>query len=139
MTMNRNNVCLSPHGGGGAGSGSADPTEATLRAALGDEQRDTIMSLFADAFRGQSRVLAGITLVAQFAITAAAVACAIGLFGADTTRGQILYATGFLWAMSAVGLIKTWFWMQIQRNRVLREVKRLELQVSRLADASARA
>ena len=31
-------------------------------------------------------------------------------------------------------MIKAWFWMQIHRNRVLREIKRLELQVARLAE-----
>jgi|GEM_PF-3584282 len=36
-------------------------------------------------------------------------------------------------AWLGIGLIKIWYWMELNRNTVLREIKRLELQVAHLA------
>jgi hypothetical protein len=36
-------------------------------------------------------------------------------------------------ACAGVALVKVWFWMELQRNAVMPEVKRLELQVASLA------
>jgi len=133
-------VNLASQDEGRGGSGGAVDLDAALRDALAAgarDERDTVRSLLADSLRGQSRALAGITLAAQVGLVVGAVVCLVALFAAQTTRGQILLATGFLWAMNAAGLIKAWFWMTIHRNRTLREVKRLELQVARLADGLA--
>jgi hypothetical protein len=32
-------------------------------------------------------------------------------------------------------MIKVWFWMEIQKNAIVREIKRVELQVANLAAA----
>lgn len=40
-------------------------------------------------------------------------------------------------AFAGLTLIKLWFWMELQRHAVVREIKRLELQVARLASHSA--
>ena len=37
-----------------------------------------------------------------------------------------------------MGLLKLWFWMEMQKNSVVREVKRLELQVASLVAVVAR-
>ena len=37
------------------------------------------------------------------------------------------------WACST--MIKVWFWMEIQKNAIVREIKRVELQVANLAAA----
>ena len=37
-------------------------------------------------------------------------------------------------AFAGIGLIKVWFWLELQKNAVVREVKRLELQVASLAE-----
>jgi hypothetical protein len=36
-------------------------------------------------------------------------------------------------AFAGIALIKVWFWLELQKNAVVREVKRLELQVASLA------
>lgn len=40
-------------------------------------------------------------------------------------------------AAVAVAMLKIWSWMEMHKNQVLREVKRLELQVARLAARGA--
>ena len=117
--------------------GSGPDLDAALREALASGsagERDTVVSLIADSLRGQSKPLTAITLVAHVGLLVGAVFCVTAFFGSDTTKGQIMYATGFIAAMNAAGLIKAWFWMTIHRNRTLREIKRLELQVARVAE-----
>lgn len=36
-------------------------------------------------------------------------------------------------AFAGLGLVKVWFWLELQKNAILREVKRLEVQVASLA------
>ena len=36
-------------------------------------------------------------------------------------------------AFAGIALIKIWFWMELQKNAIVREVKRLEVQVASLA------
>ena len=40
---------------------------------------------------------------------------------------------GIAWIlMTMVGFMKVWFWMRMESNRVIREIKRVELQVAQL-------
>ena len=36
-------------------------------------------------------------------------------------------------ALAGVLLVKVWFWLELQKNAIVREVKRLELQVASVA------
>ena len=39
-------------------------------------------------------------------------------------------------AFAGLALVKVWFWLELQKNAIVREVKRLEVQVASLAAAS---
>ena len=75
-------------------------------------------------------VVANAVMALFFAIT---IYSAIRFFGAETTRTQIAWSVGFLTSNMIVAMMKLWFWMQMDKNTVIREVKRLELQVATLA------
>ncbi len=75
-------------------------------------------------------VVANAVMALFFAMT---VYSAIRFFGAETTRTQIAWSVGFLTSNMIVAMMKLWFWMQMDKNTVIREVKRLELQVATLA------
>ena len=75
-------------------------------------------------------IIANAVMVVFFAMT---VYCVVRFFGAETTRMQIVWSVGFLTSNMFVGMMKLWFWMQMDKNTVIREVKRLELQVATLA------
>ena len=75
-------------------------------------------------------VVANAVMVLFFAMT---VYCVVRFFGAETTRMQIVWSVGFLTSNMVVAMMKLWFWMQMDKNTVIREVKRLELQVATLA------
>lgn len=74
-----------------------------------------------------------------FLYLALAVWFAVAFFDAGSTRAQIAWATGFLAAFVAVGLIKVYLWMEMHQLALLREVKRLELQVAHLREGDGKA
>jgi len=80
--------------------------------------------------------LGGLNLLAAlftFAIFGAFCYCAWQFFQANEMRDLVFWSASALLAAIAVGMLKIYFWMEVQKNQVLREVKRLELQVARLA------
>ena len=84
------------------------------------------------AFRTQHRVfsiagfLAGTVLLAlaAYAVWRAAEATAV--------KAMLGWAGVAAFGFFFFGLLKLWFWMEMQKNSVVREVKRLELQIASL-------
>ncbi len=58
---------------------------------------------------------------------------AVQFFKVETTREMIAWAIGFVFCINAVAMLKMWYFMEMNKNAVTREVKRLELQIARLA------
>lgn len=86
-------------------------------------------------FSGPSGGLNVLAAIFTFAIFGAFCYCVWQFFQASETRDLIFWSAAAIAAVIAVGFLKIWFWMELQKNQVLREVKRLELQVARLHSA----
>jgi len=86
-----------------------------------------------DVFRGTQKWLTFLAIFWGLVFMAASVYGIIQLFKAQETREYILWGLGVMFCFSAISLMKIWFWMQMNRNSILREIKRVELQVARLA------
>ncbi len=90
--------------------------------------------LFGQLFGIYSGKLAFITAVATaltFALFFAAVYCGWNFFKAEAAIDAARWGAGAVMLMVMVGFLKIWFWMRMESNRILREVKRLELQLAR--------
>lgn len=59
-------------------------------------------------------------------------------WAATDHRQMLLWGALMAFAMFSLGMIKLWFFMEMQKNSILRELKRLELQVASLVSLSAR-
>ncbi|MEM7697276.1 MAG: DUF6768 family protein [Verrucomicrobiota bacterium] len=86
-------------------------------------------------FRGRNRWLAFYVYFWTLVFFGFGVWCAVQFFseGNDTLRETVGYATGFLFGMIIATIIKTWFWIGMERNAITREIKRLELAIAKLA------
>ncbi len=93
----------------------------------------SMMEMVFDTFRGTQKWLTFLAIFGSFVFMAGSVFGIIQLFKAQETREHILWALGVVFCFSAISLMKIWFWMQMNRNSILREIKRVELQVARLA------
>jgi hypothetical protein len=111
-----------------------------IEEALGAEDRAILdrygeqgmFAQMAGLFQGRMGPWSLLTVVAQLAMFAIAVYAGVQFINADDAPG--LARWGALAWLGATGttVIKTWFWTQMQTNRILREVKRVELQIARL-------
>ncbi|NJO13508.1 MAG: hypothetical protein HC872_08645 [Gammaproteobacteria bacterium] len=73
--------------------------------------------------------------IAGLALLVVAVYCGWQFVTQTDSRSMQLWGAGATLSAFAVGMIKLWFFMELQRNAILREVKRVELQVARLTAA----
>lgn len=84
-------------------------------------------------FSGKWGVMNLFAALVTFAMFGFAVYCAWHAFNVTDLRETVLWSAGALLGMMAVAMLKMYFWMEMNKNVTLREVKRLELQVARLA------
>lgn len=74
---------------------------------------------FADVrrcFRGPAAWVSWVVLVYSFVAAGLVIYLAIGLFEADTTRNQILYATGLILSGFLLMMCKFWYFVQMSRR-----------------------
>ena len=86
-----------------------------------------------ESFRGKYRLLSIMALVWTFVALALAVVSAYQFFQAEDTRAMIGWAAAFLWFNLWIAMLKIWFWMEMQRLPIAREIKRLELRIAELS------
>ena len=79
------------------------------------------------AFRGRHRAISTIAFVISFLFFVGAVWSAIEFYRAEAVVAQLRWGGLALLLMLLVSFIKVWFWLEMHSNRILREVKRLEL------------
>lgn len=88
---------------------------------------------FRSTFRGRNRWISWIVFVCTFVFFVAGVTCAVYFFRVEPIEHKMALVGGFLYCMMAVAMFKMWQWMQMDKIVILREIKRLELQVAHLA------
>lgn len=78
-------------------------------------------------FRGRHRLLSGFAMLLQLAALAVFVLALLRFFDAPNVTAQIRWGGLAGLMVLFVTSIKMWFWLELHTNRVLREVKRIEL------------
>ena len=110
-----------------------------IRAALRAEDRELYDELSGEqslieqviaSFHSRSRWLIVLVLVYSFVFLGLCVYCAMQFFAATEVKSMIAWACGFCLGMIGVTVLKVWYWMELHRMSVIREIKRLELQIN---------
>jgi len=113
-----------------------------IREALRQEDADalkefdgelSIFEMLTETFRGRHRWLNILGMFWTLIFMGLAIYSAVQFFKVEIQRDMLMWAAAFLFCMSAVSMLKIWYWMEMQKNSVTREIKRLELQIARLA------
>ena len=102
------------------------------------EQLDSSGSLYGDiaaTFRGHMRWLNALGWVFGFVLFAVAVYCGWRFVVEPDLRTMQLWGAGTMLSALGLGLIKLYFFMEFQKNAIVREIKRVELQVASLTAA----
>ena len=96
-----------------------------------DEQN--LFGKIGETFKGKMGWLAIVMNIANLVFFGLFIYCSVRFFDTDQTNDLIKWAVAGLLCWSFMAFIKLYVWMQMDKNDILREVKRLELQVSALA------
>jgi hypothetical protein len=108
-----------------------DPEEKEIMDSYGKELG--LFGLIAESFRGKLKtaVVAVFFFILIFAVIL--VYSAINFFSIEDIAIKLNWLAIGLTALIVIGLLRLWYFIELNRLSVIREVKRLELQVSLLA------
>jgi Na+/H+-dicarboxylate symporter len=101
------------------------------------EREDSLRRMFTSAFEARTRVFTFIVGFFIVVFTAIAVWVAILFFRTDDVRYMILYSTVFTTCIVTIAAVRLFLWQLLLRQRILREIKRLELRIITMTEASA--
>ncbi len=93
-----------------------------------DEQN--VFQMIFGLFKGKNKwimILMNVMTVVFFGLF---IYCIVQFFNTDETKELIKWATGTLVFLIGVSMLKIFAWMQMDKNALLREMKRLELLIS---------
>lgn len=97
------------------------------------EREEGVFRQMAGIYQGKMRWMAILATIESVVFVVLIVLAAIEFFQADDTKWQIFYATSILLLGMLLLLVKLWGWMQMNRNAIQREIKRLELRLLELS------
>lgn len=111
-----------------------DQIDEKIRAALrgsrsGDELADepNLAEELITAFRGRNRWITVLGVLVGLGSTALFVWAGLRFYEAAEVRDQLIWGGWCFVALMFMSFMKVWFWLEMHSNRVLREVKRVEL------------
>jgi len=105
--------------------------EAKFYDELGEQ---SVLEQTLGVYQGKNKGLYIAALVASIIILGVFVYCGIEFFNADTPREMVIFGAVGFFCLIMIMSIKIYHWMQMQTNRVLREMKRIELQIAAMAE-----
>jgi phosphatidylserine synthase len=97
------------------------------------ESQPSVLEMVGETFRGRYRWLAGLAIAWSVVFMGMGIYAGVRFFAAEQLRDIVLWAGACALSLAAVSMIKIWYWMELNKNALTREIKRLELQVARLA------
>ena len=95
-----------------------------------DEQSFTEM--FFGLYKGKMKWLSILSTVYIFIFFGLSIYCLVQFLSVDDTQLMIKWGAGMFYCIMAVTVLKLFQWMQMDKNSILREIKRLELQITSL-------
>jgi Na+/H+-dicarboxylate symporter len=101
------------------------------------EREESLRRFVSAAFEARTRVLTFIVGLFIVVFSAIAVWVAILFFRTDEVRYMILYSTVFTTCIVTIAAVRIFLWQLLHRQRVLREIKRLELRIVTMTKPSA--
>ncbi len=95
-----------------------------------DEQN--LFGMFSGVFKGKLKKIMVLMTFVNLIIFGLLIYCATQFFNVQDTNELIKWSVGLILCVVFHSMIKLYIWMQMDKNALLREIKRLELQVSSL-------
>ena len=96
-------------------------------------EEPSVFEMLMETCRGRHRWLNILGAFWTLVFLVLGVVAAVKFFSAEGTRDIVMWAAACIVCVSAVSMLKIWYFLEMNKNSVTREIKRLELQIARLA------
>ena len=92
-----------------------------------------MFSLFKTLFTGKSAWISVLSIIVGTILNILFFYAGWKFFTVEALDSKLLWGGGAWFLATMVAFMKVWFWLRMESNRVLREIKRIELQIVRLS------
>jgi hypothetical protein len=121
---------------------SDDDPDRIIRRALAEDEAEfpwvtadpSTVTLLTETFRGRNRFLAIGGVVANLVLLGVALYSVTRFLAIQDVREMLLWGGAALLSVALILAVKVWYWLEMARLSLTRDIKRLELRVSRLAE-----
>ncbi|WP_203258268.1 DUF6768 family protein [Hyunsoonleella ulvae] len=96
-------------------------------------EEQNVLQMIWGLFRGKNKWIMYMMNFMTLVFFGLFIYCIVQFLNVDSTSELIKWATGSLIFLIGVSMLKIFAWMQMDKNALLRELKRLELQISSLS------
>lgn len=96
-------------------------------------EEQNVLEMVGGLFEGKNKWIMYVMNVVTLVFFGLFIYCIVRFFQAEETKELIKWATGTVVFLVGVSMLKIFAWMQMDKKAIIREVKRLELQISSLS------
>lgn len=96
-------------------------------------EEQNVLGMIGGLFKGKNGWLIALMNIITVVFFGFFVYCIVQFFGTDDFKELLKWGIGALMFLIGVSMLKLFAWMQMDKNALLREMKRLELQISSLS------
>jgi len=96
-------------------------------------EEQNVFEMVFGLFKGKNAWFLIVVNLMVFVFFGLLIYCGIQFFNVETTNELIKWGLGGMVCLFSVSMLKVYAWMQMDKNAILREMKRLELQVMSLS------
>lgn len=96
-----------------------------------DEQN--VFQMLGGLFQGKNKWIILLFNFVMLIVFGLLIYCVIQFFNTDVTNELIKWSLAIITGLLMISMLKMFLWMQMDKNSIKREIKRLELQVSNLS------
>ncbi|WP_299549637.1 DUF6768 family protein [Seonamhaeicola sp.] len=96
-------------------------------------EEQNIFQMLLGLFKGKNRWVMFFANFVTLAFFGLFLYCIVQFFNAEVVKDMLKWGLGGLVFLFGVSMLKIFAWMQMDKNALIREIKRLELQISSLS------
>ncbi|MFT6855041.1 MAG: hypothetical protein ACJA0X_001014 [Cyclobacteriaceae bacterium] len=97
-------------------------------------EQQNFFQQYGDLFKGKFGWMTGVATLFIFAFIALIIFALVQFLETESMKDMMLYSLIMVVSFISISMLKIWHYMQMDKNAILREVKRLELQVAILVE-----
>jgi hypothetical protein len=98
------------------------------------EHESGLFELLGDTFKSRMRPWVLYMLFWSLVLTGVGVWCLVKVIYANDIDSQLNWSLGLVACLIAVAAMKVWFWLEMHKHAVVREIKRSELRLTLLLE-----